>query len=201
MLALAGVSEVSHTGRAVKNVVETLPRDLVFELDSHALAELVIDIVGLQERRIVRVFDVAEPVGPWTTVFVYVPRVRFDSDLPERMCRLVERHYDSESRDLQTLLGASSLARITMTVRANDHVDLERLAAAVDDISTTWDERAESVICESIGDVAGRSVFAAVRHSIPSDYRARVAPEESAVRPRQRGRAARGRARSPPSRW
>ncbi len=180
VLALAGVTEVSHTGRAVKNVVETLPRDLVFELDSQALAELVIDIVGLQERRIVRVFDVAEPVGPWTTVFVYVPRVRFDSELPERVCRLVERHFDSESRDLQTLLGASSLARITMTVRASDHVDLERLAAAVDDISTTWDERAEAVICESIGDVAGRSVFATVRQSIPSDYRARVVAEESA---------------------
>jgi glutamate dehydrogenase len=76
VLALAGVSEVSHTGRAVKNVVETLPRDIVFELDSQALADVVIDIVGLQERRIVRVFDVAEPVGPWTTVFVYVPRAR-----------------------------------------------------------------------------------------------------------------------------
>ncbi len=96
VLALAGVSEVSHTGRAVKNVVETLPRDIVFELDSQVLAELVIDIVGLQERRIVRVFDVAEPVGPWTTVFVYVPRARFESELPDRVCRLVERHYDSE---------------------------------------------------------------------------------------------------------
>ena len=181
VLALAGVSEVSHTGRAVKNVVETLPRDIVFELDSRALADVVIDIVGLQERRIVRVFDVAEPVGPWTTVFVYVPRARFESELPERVCRLVERHYDSESRDLQTLLGSSSLARITMTVRASERVDLERLAAAVDDISTTWDERAETVICESVGDVAGRAAFATVHHSIPNDYRARVAAEESAT--------------------
>ena len=181
VLALAGVSEVSHTGRAVKNVVETLPRDLVFELDTQALAELVIDVVGLQERRIVRVFDVAEPVGPWTTVFVYVPRSRIDSELPERVRRLVERHYDSESRDLQTLLGGSSLARITMTVRASEGVDLERLAEAIDDVSTTWDERAESAICERLGDVTGRSVFERVRHSIPTDYRARVEPEESAA--------------------
>ena len=149
VLTHAAVSEVSHTGRAVKNVLETLPRDLVFELDSQTLAELVIDIVGLQERRIVRIFDVAEPVGPWTTVFVYVPRSRFDSELPERVCRLVERHYGSESRDLQTLLGSSSLTRMTMTVRANEGVDLERLAEAVDEISTTWDERAEAVICET----------------------------------------------------
>ena len=195
VLAMAGVSEVSHTGRAVKNVVETLPRDLVFELDSHALAELVIDIVGLQERRIVRVFDVAEPVGPWTTVFVYVPRSRFDSELPERVCRLVERHYGSESRDLQTLLGSSSLARMTMTVRASESVDLERLAEAVDDISTTWDERAEAVICESVGDVAGRAVFTSIHNSIPSDYRASVVARGVGGRSHQHRRAPRRRAR------
>lgn len=179
VLALAGASEVSHTGRAVKNVVETLPRDVLFEIDSQDLAGLVIDIVGLQERRIVRVFDVAEPVGPWTTVFVYVPRARFESGLPERIRELVERHYGGESRDLRTLLGSSSLARITMTVRSSD-VDLDRLAAAVDAISTTWNERAETVICDRLGDVAGREVFNRVRRSIPGDYRARVAPEDSA---------------------
>jgi glutamate dehydrogenase len=180
VLALAGASEVSHTGRAIKHVVETLPRDLVFELDSRALAGLVIDIVGLQERRIVRVFDVAEPVGPWTTVFVYVPRARFESGLDDRIRTLVEDEYGSDSRDLHTLLGASSLARITMTVRANDAVDLERLAAAVDAVSSTWDERAEAAIRDRLGDAVGRSVFAQVSGAIPSDYRARVEPEDSA---------------------
>jgi glutamate dehydrogenase len=180
VLALAGASEVSHTGRAVKNVVETLPREIVFELDSQALAELVIDIVGLQERRIVRVFDVAEPVGPWTTVFVYIPQARFESGLPERIRALVEREYESESRDLQTLLGSSSLARITMTVRYKAGVDLDHLAQHVDHVSSTWDERAEATICDRLGDVAGRDVFTQVVNAIPSDYRARVEPEDSA---------------------
>ncbi len=179
VLALAGTSEVSHLGRSVKNVVETLPRDVVFELDSNALAGLVIDIVGLQERRIVRVFDVAEPVGPWSTVFVYVPQARFESSLPDRIRELVEKHYGSEARDLHTMLGSSSLARITMTVRSNPSVDLDRLGAAVDDVSTTWNERAEAAICDVLGDVAGRSTFAVVREAIPNDYRARVAPEAS----------------------
>ncbi|MGB3735238.1 MAG: NAD-glutamate dehydrogenase [Ilumatobacter sp.] len=179
VLELAGTSEVSHLGRSVKNVVETLPREVVFELDSDALAGLVIDIVGLQERRIVRVFEVAEPVGPWSTVFVYIPQARFESGLQDRIRVLVEKHYGSDSRDLRTLLGSSSLARITMTVRSNPQVDLDRLGAAVDDVSTTWDERAEAAIRDVLGDVAGRSTFATVRAAIPSDYRARVAPEAS----------------------
>ena len=83
VIELSGASLQSHTGRGIRNVIETLPRDLAFELDSHTLAQLVIDIVGLQERRIVRAFDVAEPVGPWTTVLVYLPRTRFTAALPE----------------------------------------------------------------------------------------------------------------------
>ena len=105
VLGLSGLDVMSHTGRAIKNVVETLPRDLVFELDAHALAQLVIDIVGLQERRIVRVFDVAEPVGPLTTVLVYVPTSRFDATLPDRVADLVRDHYGGEIRDPETLLG------------------------------------------------------------------------------------------------
>lgn len=179
VLSLANTSEVSHLGRSVKNVVETLPREIVFELDADALARLVIDIVGLQERRIVRVFDVAEPVGPWSTAFVYVPQARYESTLPDRIRELVGKHYGSETRDLRTLLGSSSLARITMTVRSNDNVDLDRLAAAVDDASTTWDERAEAAIRDVLGDVAGRATFATVREAIPRDYKARVSPETS----------------------
>ncbi len=176
VLELAGAAAQSHTGRAVKNVVETLPRDVVFELDVDALANLVIDIVGLQERRIVRVFDVAEPVGPWTTVLVYVPTVRFDAGLPERVSEVVGDRYHGDVRDLATLLGTSSLARISMTVRASEPVDLDRLAASIDSMSTTWGERAQEALIEALGEVEGRRVFGLVQHSVPSDYKARVRP-------------------------
>ncbi|MDX2378827.1 MAG: NAD-glutamate dehydrogenase [Acidimicrobiia bacterium] len=176
VLALAGASTQSFTGRAMKNVVETLPRDLVFELDPDALARVVTDIVGLQERRIVRVFDVAEPVGPWTTVFVYVPRARFDSALPDVVERLVGHAYEAEVRGVHTLLGASSLVRISMTTRSAE-VDLDRLATQVDAATATWDERAEAALVEALGEVEGRGVFHDVRDSIPSDYKARVPAE------------------------
>ncbi|MFP5487101.1 MAG: hypothetical protein ACLGHQ_02185, partial [Acidimicrobiia bacterium] len=84
VLGLAAHGAETHTGRTMRNVLETLPRDLVFELDGEQLAELVIDVVGLQERQIVRVFDVPEPVGDCSTVMVYLPKQRFSAQLPER---------------------------------------------------------------------------------------------------------------------
>ncbi len=176
VLDLAGASVQSHTGRAVRNVVETLPRDVVFELDSHTLAQLVIDIVGLQERRIVRVFDVAEPVGPWTTVLVYVPRARFTSALPELVASMAATQYGGEVRDLETLLGTSSLARISMTVRARNTVDLDRLAEAIDASSMTWEEREREALVDALGELEGHRVFELVRREVPFDYQARVRP-------------------------
>jgi glutamate dehydrogenase len=176
VLALADVSVTSHTGRAVRNVVETLPRDDVFELDVETLTQLVIDIVGLQERRIVRVFDVAEPVGPWVTVLVYVPQARFTAGVAEQLAALVAEHYEGETRDLETLFGASSLARISMSVRAAHPVDLDGLAASIDEITTTWTERAEAALVDTLGEIEGHRISETVKHAVPADYQARVRP-------------------------
>jgi glutamate dehydrogenase len=174
-----GATVESHTGRAVRNVIETLPRDVVFELDVDELAHLVTEIVGLQERRIVRVFDVSEPVGPWTTVFVFVPRARFDATLPDRVAALVSEYYGGEVRDLENLVGTSSLARISMTVRGSRLVDPDPLAGAIDAASTTWHERAQDSMVDVLGELEGHRVFSVVCDSIPGDYQARVRPSQA----------------------
>ncbi len=181
VLERVGAAVDSHMGRAVRNVIETLPRDVVFESGVEELTELVSAITGLQERRIVRVFDHAEPVGPWTTVFVYVPQSRFTATLPELVGSLVSQFYGGERRDLETLVGTSSLARISMTVRAAPRDDLSRLTALIDEASRTWGERAKDALVDLLGEVEGHRVWSTVAASVPSDYEARVHPEAAAA--------------------
>ena len=176
VVSRVGGSVANHTGRAVRNVIETLPRDVLFELGVDDLTHLVEEIVGLQERRIVRVFDVAEPVGPWTTVFVYVPRSRFTATLPEQVAALVGEHYGGDTRDLETFVGTSSLARISMTVRAAPSSDPSPLTESIDDMSRTWGERAREALVDVLGEIEGHRVWSVVGPSVPADYEARVRP-------------------------
>ena len=67
-----------------------------------ALARLVAAIVGLQERQLVRVFEVPEPVGPWVTVLVYLPRDRFTAELPERVADAVAAAYGADQRTFES---------------------------------------------------------------------------------------------------
>ncbi|MGH9133821.1 MAG: NAD-glutamate dehydrogenase domain-containing protein, partial [Ilumatobacteraceae bacterium] len=178
VLGLVDAGAETHTGRSIRNTLETLPRDLVFELDADRLANLVIGIVGLQERQLVRIFDVAEPVGAWSTVLVYLPRTRFTAQLPELVADAVAAAYDSAYRDLESLVTASTLARITLTVRRPDGSppDLDRLADVVDELTISWDDRLRGVLARELGVAAGRSLYERVGVHAPVNFRANVRP-------------------------
>ena len=164
---------------ATRNVLENLPRDLVLEQDASALAQLVDDIVGLQERQLVRVFEVPESVGPWVTVLCYVPRSRFTADLPERIADVVAEAYGSSERTFEVFLAASSLARITVSVRRPDHdttADPGVLERVIDDLSTSWEDRLREALVADIGEAQGREQFERIGAHAPPAYRAAVLP-------------------------
>ena len=140
-LGLIGEAVHGHTGRLARTVLENLPRYVVLELSPEEVAELVREIVGLQERRVVRVFEVPEPAGLWTTVLVYFPRNRFSAELPERLADVVAEAYRSEQRTFESLVSASSLARLAVSVRrpsADTHADLAALERTIDQQSISW---------------------------------------------------------------
>jgi glutamate dehydrogenase len=176
VLDLAPGGADTHTGRSMRNVVETLPRDLVFELGSDELAQLVIDVVGLQERQIVRVFDVPEPVGNNSTVLVYLPKGRFTAQLPEQVADAVGDAYGSAPAEIESYMGASSLARITFTVARNtdDLPDLDDLSEEVDDLTTGWIDQVREAAVHRLGEGRAAALLARTAHAAPDNYRTGV---------------------------
>ena len=139
----------THTGRATRTVLENLPATSCSSSSRRRWPGSSSAIVGLQERQLVRVFEVPEPVGPWITVLVYLPRTRFTAELPERIADAVAAAYGAERRTFESYLGSSSLARIAVSVRRPDgqrSVDLETLERTIDELSTSWSDRLRSAL-------------------------------------------------------
>ena len=178
VLGLASAGAETHTGRSMRNVLETLPRDLVFELDADQLALLVIDVVGLQERQIVRVFDVPEPVGTSSTVMVFLPKSRFTAQLPERVAQIVAACYGSSVRDLESLIGSSNLARVTLTVDriAGSTPDLDALSDDVDRLTTSWLDRVHQTACVLFGEHRASELVRRAALHASAGYQAAVDP-------------------------
>jgi glutamate dehydrogenase len=179
VLGLAAHGAETHTGRSMRNVLETLPRDVVFELDADQLALLVIEVVNMQERQIVRVIDVPEPVGTWSTVLVFLPKARFSADLPERIAEFVGTAYGASTTDVESYIGTSSLARVTFTVqRSDDDVpDLDELSDRVDALTTSWSDRLRLAARRQLVDPVALRLLARFVDAAPDSYRSSVEPE------------------------
>ena len=148
----------AHTGRATRTVLENLPRDLVLELEPTPLAQLVAAIVGLQERQLVRVFEVPEPLGPWVTVLVYLPRHRFTAELPERIADAVAGAYAAERRTFESvrrrqLAGPHRRQRAPRRARRSASTSTPS-SAPIDQLSTSWSDRLRAALVAEDGDEA-----------------------------------------------
>ena len=77
----AGFDPASHSGKALVNVLETYPRDELFQIDEDMLYHFALAILQLDERPRVRVLPRRDRFDRFVSVLVYVPRDRYDSQI------------------------------------------------------------------------------------------------------------------------
>ncbi|RKZ90805.1 MAG: hypothetical protein DRQ43_10845 [Gammaproteobacteria bacterium] len=69
----------SHTERSLLFVINSLPRDELFQANIEPLSECVTGVLQLQERQRVRVFVRHEVYGHFVSLLVFVPRERYNT--------------------------------------------------------------------------------------------------------------------------
>ena len=67
-----------HSGKALVNVLETYPRDELFQIDEDTLYQFALAILQLDERPRVRVLARRDRFDRFVSVLVYVPRERYE---------------------------------------------------------------------------------------------------------------------------
>src|SRR5262249_3790159 len=80
ILKRAGFSPEGHSGKALANVLETYPRDELFQVDENTLYHFALAILQLDERPRVRVLARRDRFGRFVSIMVFVPRDRYDSN-------------------------------------------------------------------------------------------------------------------------
>ena len=177
VLTRSGFKPDTHTGRAMRHVLESLPRDALFELSRIDLSALVDQIVALQDRPLVRVIPVPEPVGPWLTALVYLPRARFGPHVPETVTAEIAEAYGATRATSTSTVGGSTLARIDVMLRRGEGVpdpDLDELCGRIDALTEPWDEMMRDALVARLGDVSARGLSDELAACVPDAFRAEI---------------------------
>ncbi|HEX4619097.1 MAG TPA: NAD-glutamate dehydrogenase, partial [Steroidobacteraceae bacterium] len=176
-----GLDPGSHDGKEVLNVLETYPRDELFQADVPDLVRIVRGVVNLYERRTVRLLVRRDPYQRYYSCLVYVPRDRYNTEVRQRIERIATEGFAGTSVESNAQISGSSHARVHVVVRTDpsrphkpDLAAIERRIAAA---ALTWSDRLREVLIGQRGEAAGLALLARYRHAFPVAYQDDVAPE------------------------
>ena len=123
----SGLSPNSHSGKALRHILETLPREELFQSNEDELSRTSLGILGLQERVRSKLFLRRDRYGRFFSALVYIPRERFNTDVRLRIEALLKEALHGEYVDTNVQLGESPLAQLHLVVRpsAGEQVDVD----------------------------------------------------------------------------
>ena len=178
-----GLDPQSHDGKAVLNVLETYPRDELFQANTRDLVRICRGVVNLYERRTVRLLARRDPYHRFFACLVYVPRDRYNTDVRERIERIVLEGFGGTSVESQVQISSSSHARVHVVVRTvpgeqhkTDVLAIERKISAA---TLTWSDHLHDVLVARNGEAEGLALAERYRHTFPLAYEENVTAAEA----------------------
>ena len=175
VLRHAGYPPNSHAAKALQNIIDTFPRELLFQIPAGELFETSIGILHLQERQRIRLFVHPDRFGRFYSCIVFVPRDRYTTRSRLVIQGILEEAFGGRDTEFTVRLSESVLARIYFVIRAGaqrapdyDIAELERRLRAV---SRTWADDLHDALLESFGEERGTRLFRRYGDAFRADYR------------------------------
>jgi glutamate dehydrogenase len=178
-----GLDLHGHDGKAVLNVLETYPRDELFQASVEDLIRIARGVVNLYERRTVRLLARRDPYHRFYSCLVYVPRDRYNTEVRQRIEQIVLEGFSGRSVESQVQISGSSHARVHVVVRtepaAARKVDIAAIERRIAEAALTWTDRLREVLVAREGEAAGIALATRYRHVFPLAYEEDVAPADA----------------------
>ena len=174
ILERSGLRRDAHLGKALRHILETMPRDELFQASTEELAATAMGVLGLAERARPRLFLRADRYARFYSCLIYLPRERFSEGVRERLEHMLRDSLRGDRIDSQVLVDESPLARLYAVVRpragAHVQIDVAALEQAVAALSRNWHDDLREVLIHRHGEEKGLRLANRFGRLLPTDY-------------------------------
>ncbi|MES2035050.1 MAG: NAD-glutamate dehydrogenase [Pseudomonadota bacterium] len=157
----AGVAPGSHSDKRLRNILETWPRDELFQTPEDELLTLAMGVLHLFDRPRVRVFARRDPFDRFVSVLLFVPRDRYDSGLRERAGAILAEAFNGRVSAYYPSFSDAPLAREHFILGVEPghppDPDLAMVEADIAEAARTWADRFEGAVRAS-SDLTPRTI-------------------------------------------
>ncbi|WP_030866677.1 NAD-glutamate dehydrogenase [Streptomyces sp. NRRL F-2747] len=176
----AGFSPHSHDGRDLLQILETYPRDELFQTPVDKLREIATSVLYLQERRRLRLYLRQDEYGRYYSALVYLPRDRYTTGVRLRLIAILQEELDGSSVDFTAWNTESILARIHFVIRVPQGKelpvltdgDVERIEARLVEAARSWADGFADALVAEVGEERAAELLRKYGTSFPEGYKA-----------------------------
>ncbi|MFJ3440155.1 NAD-glutamate dehydrogenase [Streptomyces sp. NPDC086081] len=180
VLEQAGFSPHSHDGRDLLQILETYPRDELFQTPVGELRAIVTSVLYLQERRRLRLYLRQDEYGRYYSALVYLPRDRYTTAVRLRIIEILKEELGGISVDFTAWNTESILSRLHFVVRVPQGTELEQLSdadkerieARLVEAARSWEDAFAEALNAELGEERAAELMRRYAHAFPEGYKA-----------------------------
>ncbi|WP_169543904.1 NAD-glutamate dehydrogenase [Sneathiella aquimaris] len=176
-LERAGLAKSSHDEKALAHILETYPRDELFQISNDDLFEISSKILSLQERPRIGAFLRRDRFQRFVSALVYVPKEKFNTDLRRKFGRILAEMHHGEITAHYSQVGDDALARIHFLIEmqgsSKPEVDEKDLQKRLVQAAREWSDDLQDALLERWGEEKALRLKARYGGAFPVGYKAR----------------------------
>ncbi|MEU6402055.1 NAD-glutamate dehydrogenase [Streptomyces sp. NPDC046985] len=184
VLERAGFSPHSHDGRDLLQIMETYPRDELFQTSAAELQTTVTSVMYLQERRRLRLYLRQDEYGRYYSALVYLPRDRYTTGVRLRIIDILKEELGGTSVDFTAWNTESILSRLHFVVRVPQGTELsalsdgdrERIEARLAEAARSWTDAFSEALTAELGEERAAELLRRYGSAFPEGYKADHTP-------------------------
>ena len=172
-----------HDGKALLNILETYPRDELFQISQEQLLEIGLGILRLQDRQRVALFLRKDDFERFYSCLIFVPRDRYTTDLRRKFQAVLEEGLGGCVTAHYAQLGEQPLARLHVVVQTTPGkipaFDRHALESRMAEMAKSWSDRLGGALIDAHGEWEGMRLLDSYQDAFGRGYEDRFSTAET----------------------
>jgi glutamate dehydrogenase len=175
-----GLDPAGHRGKSLLHILDSFPRDELFQSSIHDLVRTTNGILNVQDRRQVKFFLRRDTFRRFFSCVIYVPREKYTTAIRGRIEQILMKSFAGHAVDSSVQISDSPLARLHTIVRTGTgerpQISIRGIEREIAAAVVTWQDRLREELVSRFGQDEGLALFREYGDGFPAAFEEAVKP-------------------------
>ncbi len=171
----SGLDSNGHDGKRLMQIMETFPREELFQTTTEDLMQTAVGVLHIQERRRLRLFVRKGRFGRFLSCLIYTPRENYTTGLRKAFQNVFYEYLDVEDMEFNTYFTESTLARLYISIKVKNEAsvdfDIDEVEGRLIDLARSWTDKLYETLIESFGEDRAGALYSRYSDAFSVSYR------------------------------